>query len=83
MEHNFTRSHSDHSLFINYDKQVIVLLYVNDLVVTATTQNVIRWIRSKVYNEVEMTDLGHLRSFLVLQIDWNRMERTLHLSPTN
>ena len=51
LEHNFIRSHFDHSLFINYDKQIILLLYVDDLVVAAPTQNIISWIRSKLHNE--------------------------------
>ena len=41
LEHNFIRSHFDHSLFINYDKPIILLLYVDDLVVAAPTQNII------------------------------------------
>ena len=80
LEHNFTPSASDHSLFINYDKQVILLLYVDDLVVAAPTQNIIGWIRNKLHNEFEMTDLGPLSSFLGLEIKRNRRERTLHLS---
>ena len=32
---NFIRSESDHSLFINYNRQVILLLYVDDLVLAA------------------------------------------------
>jgi len=41
LSNNFTRSNSDHTLFINYDKQIILLPYVDDLVIAAPTQNII------------------------------------------
>ena len=82
LEYNFIRSHFDHSLFINYDKQIILLLYVDDLVVAAPTQNIISWIQSKLHNEFEMTNLGPLRTFLGIEIYRHRIERTLHLSQT-
>jgi len=79
-EHHFTRSDYDHSLFINYEKQVILLLYVDDLLLAAPTKELIGWIRNKLHDEFEMTDLGPLRNFLGLEIERNRGERTLHLS---
>ena len=79
-ENDFTRSEFDHRLFINYHKQVILLLYVDDLVVAAPTQDIISWIRNKLHVEFEMTDLGPLPTFLGLEIARNRSQRTLHLS---
>ena len=76
--HNFTRSDYDHSLFINYAKQVILLLYVDDLVVVAPNKELVVWIRQKLHDEFEMTDLGPLTSFLGLEIERNRNLRTLH-----
>ena len=66
--HNFTRSDHDHSLYINYPKQVILLLYVDDLVVAAPTRELVTWIRQKLHAEFEMTDLGPLTAFLGLEI---------------
>ena len=77
---NFVRSNSDHSLFINTERQVILLLYVDDLVLAAPTYDQINWIRYKLHIEFEMTDLGKLKSFLGLEIHRNREKRTLHLS---
>ena len=54
---SFTRSEFDHSHFINYETQVILLLYVDHLVVAAPAQNIIGWMRSKLYAEIQMTDL--------------------------
>jgi len=77
---NFTRSDFDHSLFINYEKQVILLLYVADLVVAAPTANQISWIRNKFHDEFDMTDLRPVQTFLGLEIQRNRTERTLFVS---
>ena len=78
--YNFIRSDADHSLFINYDRKVILLLYVDDLVLAAPTADQIDWIRIKLHEEFSMTDLGELKTFLGLEIERNRTRRTLHLS---
>ena len=76
---NFTRSAHDHSLYINYQKQVIILLNVDDLEVAAPTTELVHWIRQQLYNEFELTDLEPLQHFLALKIARNRQLRTLHL----
>jgi len=80
--YNFIRSESDHSLFINYQKRIILLLYVDDLVLAAPTTDLINWIREKLHQEFAMTDLGPLHSFLGLEIYPNHPLSTLHLSQT-
>jgi len=82
LSNNCTRSNSDHSLFIDYDKHIILLLYVDDLVIAAVTQNIIGWIRGRLHEEFQMTDLGLLRNLLGLEIDRKRIKRTLYLVPT-
>ena len=82
LENNFTGSHPDHSLFINYDKHVILLLYGDDLVIAAPTHNNIGWIGGRLHDEFQMTDLGPLRTFLGFDIERNRETTTLHLSHT-
>ena len=77
---NFIRSEADHSLFINYEKPVILLLYVDDLVLAAPTKELVNWIHLKLCAEFGMTDLGELRNFLSLEIKRNRSCRTLLLS---
>lgn len=79
---NFIRSASDHSLFINHDRQVILLVYVDRLMLAAPTSSQIDWIRLKLHEEFEMTDLGELRTFLGLEINRDRPKRILHLSQT-
>jgi len=78
--HDFIRSDADHSLFINYDRKVILQLYVDDLLLAAPTTLQINWIRTKLHAEFEMTDLGDLKTFLGLEINRDRTKRILHLS---
>ena len=82
LANNFICSESDHSLFINYEKPVILLLYVDDLVLAAPEAQLIAWIKNKLHEEFEMTDLGELCKFLGLEIERNHHYRTLHLSQT-
>ena len=77
---NFIRSTPDHSLFVNYEQQAILLLYVDDLVLAAPTTDKIDWIRTKLNQEFDMIDLGKLKTFQALEIDRDRARRTLYLS---
>ena len=76
----FIRSDADHSLYINYTKQVILLFYVDNLVLAAPTKDIINWVRQRLYQEFDMTDIGQLTTFLGLEIERNRPNRTLFLS---
>jgi len=82
LSNGFSRSDADHSLFIHYDRQVILLPYVDDLVLAAPTLTQIDWIRTKLNQEFEMTDLGEIQSFLGLEIERNWSCRTLFISQT-
>jgi len=80
LSNSFSRGDADHSLFIHYNPQVILLLYVDDLVLAAPTLNPIDWIRTKLNQGFDMTDRGEIHSFLGLEIVRNRSCRTLFLS---
>ena len=67
LANNFVRSDCDHSLCINYEKGVVLLLYVDDLVLAAPTKDLIDWIRTSLHQEFEMTNLGEIKSFLGLE----------------
>jgi len=77
---NFVHSLSDHSLFINYEGQLILLLYVHDVILAAPTRDQVNLIRLKLYSEFAMTDQGDLKTILGLEIYRDRKKRTLHLS---
>lgn len=70
LETSFSRCHSDN---IVYSKKVgksliILVLYVDDLILTGSDPNLINHVKSRLKKKFEMTDLGHLHYFLGLQV---------------
>eukprot|EP00253_Pinus_taeda_P005919 PITA_05919 len=66
----FSRCHSNN---IVYTKKVgksliILVLYVDDHILTGSDPNLINHVTFNLKNKFEMTDLGHLHYFLVLQV---------------
>ena len=66
----FTQSKSDHSLFIYHNKNDIafLLIYVDDIILTASSDQVRSSIISRLHSEFAMTDLGLLSSFLGISV---------------
>eukprot|EP00253_Pinus_taeda_P002122 PITA_02122 len=70
LETGFSRCHSDN---IVYTKKVgksliILVLYVDDLILTGSDPNLINHVKSNLKRKFEMTDLGYLHYFLGLQV---------------
>ena len=82
IDHGFQRSEHDHNVYIHSIFKLILLLYVDDLVITAPNSEDVSWIQTILHEEFEMTELGPLTSFLglELEIQRNRKTRMLHLS---
>ena len=72
VDHGFERSEQDHNVYIHTIFKLILLLYVDDLVITAPSLEDVNWIRSLLHEEFEMTDLGPLTVFLGIEIRRNR-----------
>jgi len=66
----FSTSSSDTSLFVLQDggATVYLLLYVDDIVLTASTPALLRRITERLHSEFAMTDLGDLHHFLGISI---------------
>ena len=66
----FTPSRSDYSLFVfNSDGKVAyLLLYVDDIVLTASYQNFLNHVISLLQHEFAMTDLGACEILVALQV---------------
>ncbi|KAG7560254.1 Ribonuclease H-like superfamily [Arabidopsis thaliana x Arabidopsis arenosa] len=78
----FIQSKADSSLFIfrkNRD-YAYLLLYVDDILLTASTTDLLQRIINKLKSEFPMTDLGKLRHFLGIKADFNA--KGLFLSQT-
>ena len=79
-EHGFYRSEEDHSLFVHENRRLIILLYVDDLILAASTQQAINWGKNELKKAFEMTELGELKTFIGLEVQRNRNLRTLKIS---
>ncbi|GKE82236.1 ribonuclease H-like domain-containing protein, partial [Tanacetum coccineum] len=66
----FSSSRCDSSLFIyqNGSEVAYLLIYVDDIVLTASSTNLLRRIISSLYKEFDMTDLGALNYFLGISV---------------
>ena len=63
IDHGFLRSEHDHNVYIHSIFKLILLLYVDDLVITAPRAEDVSWIQGILHKEFEMTELGPLTSF--------------------
>jgi len=64
-------------LYINYERRLLVLVYVDDLELAAASLPDIVWIKTMLAKALEMTDLGELSTFLELEISRDRGQRLL------
>eukprot|EP00253_Pinus_taeda_P016675 PITA_16675 len=70
LESGFSRCHSDNTVYTKkVGKSLIILvLYVDDLILTGSDPNLINHVKSSLKKKFEMTDLGQLHYFLGLQV---------------
>ncbi|KAE8810071.1 hypothetical protein D1007_13278 [Hordeum vulgare] len=76
----FQASKADSSLFFIHSRQgtAYLLLYVDDIILTATTPTFLRSIIASLHREFAMTDLGSLQHFLGINV--HHTTTGLHLS---
>eukprot|EP00253_Pinus_taeda_P007569 PITA_07569 len=69
LEFGFSRCHSDNTVYTKKAGKslIILVLYVDDLILTSSDPNLINHVKSSLKKKFEMTDLGHLHYFLGLQ----------------
>eukprot|EP00253_Pinus_taeda_P019665 PITA_19665 len=70
LETGFSRCNSDNTVYTKkVGKSLIILvLYVDDLILTGSDPNLIKHVKSNLKKKFEMTDLGNLHYFLGLQV---------------
>eukprot|EP00253_Pinus_taeda_P023838 PITA_23838 len=70
LESGFSRCHSDNTVYTKIvgNSLIILVLYVDDLILTGSDPILINHVKSSLKKKFEMTDLGHLHYFLGLQV---------------
>ena len=73
LSQNFQRCKSDPNVYIQKSNGhfIIMFLYVDDLLITGSTDTSILVINTTLHNAFEMSDLGLLKQFLGLEIEQN------------
>ena len=73
-QHGYQQAHADHTLFFKRSKEKIsiVIVYVDDIVLTGDDMVELNNIKEKLSYVFEMKDLGHLRYFLGMEIARNK-----------
>ncbi|CAI7772445.1 unnamed protein product, partial [Closterium sp. NIES-53] len=82
----FAPSTADPSLFLRTDTSLLpfyVLVYVDDLVFATVDTESLAVVKSELQKRHTCTDLGELRSYLGLQITWDRARRTITLTQSH
>ena len=68
----FTTSKSDASLFVyKAGDNMAYLLYVDDIIVTASSPALLQHVTSRLQSKFAMTDLGNLHHFLGISVTWD------------
>eukprot|EP00253_Pinus_taeda_P021389 PITA_21389 len=82
LETSFSRCHSDNTVYTKrVGKYLIILvLYVDDLILTGSDPNLINHVKSSLKNKFEMTKLGQLHYFLGLQVLQSKEGKLLYLT---
>eukprot|EP00253_Pinus_taeda_P005684 PITA_05684 len=70
LESGFSKCYSDNTVYTKKvgNSLIILVLYVDDLILTGSDPNLINHVKSSLKKKFEMTDLGHLHYFLGLQV---------------
>eukprot|EP00253_Pinus_taeda_P028663 PITA_28663 len=70
LETSFSRCHFENTVYAKKVGKclIILVLYVDDLILTGSDPNLIDNVKSSLKKKFEMTDLGHLHYFLGLQV---------------
>ncbi|CAI7928705.1 unnamed protein product [Closterium sp. NIES-54] len=81
LQHGFTRSECDSALYVltEWEKQLVLLLYVDDLLLFSDSKDLIREVKQRLGAEFAMRDLGPVMYYLGMRVDRDRANGTIHL----
>lgn len=81
----FSRSNYDYCLFSMHVNETVIyiLLYVDDLLILSKNQSLIKNVRTQLSNRFRMTDVGLIKNYLGLEIDYNPANSKVSISQEN
>ncbi|CAI7870015.1 unnamed protein product [Closterium sp. NIES-53] len=81
LQHGFARSECDSALYVlkEGEKQLVLLLYVDDLLLFSDSKDLIREVKQRLGAEFAMRDLGLVTYYLWMHVDRDRANGTIHL----
>jgi hypothetical protein len=70
LQHQYTQSNSDHSLFIKQTTNsfTVLLVYVDDVIIAGTSLHEFQYIKNISHSSFKIKDLGQLKYFLGLEV---------------
>ena len=74
-----SRLANDYCVFKNANATLFIIVYVDDLAILSDSTSAAEELLTYLESKVELKRLGDLSSFIGLQIDYSRTNRTLHL----
>ncbi|CAI7897058.1 unnamed protein product [Closterium sp. NIES-54] len=81
LQYGFAHSECDSALYVlkEGEKQLVLLLYVDDLLLFSDSKDLIREVKQRLGAEFAMRDLGPVTYYLGMHVDRDRANRTIHL----
>ncbi|CAI7865162.1 unnamed protein product [Closterium sp. NIES-53] len=81
LQQGFARSECDSALYVlkEGEKQLVLLLYVDDLLLFSDSKDLIREVKQRLGAEFTMRDLGPVTYYLGMHVDRDRAKGTIHL----
>lgn len=81
----FKRSKSDYCLYVLRDENFVVylILYVDDMMICSNCDKIIDDIKKELAREFSMKDLGSIRHFMGLNIQYNQDEGEMYIDQSN
>lgn len=76
----FTRSNHDLCLYCNVKSEIYCILFVDDLLICGPDKELIESIKSEFKIQFKMKDLGNVKRYLGIEIDFNKSTREMKLS---
>src|SRR5438046_746606 len=76
----FDQTYSDPCVYINKKTDIIIAMWVDDLIIFGKDMASINDLKAQLNEEYEMKDLGELKYFLGIQVHHDRERKIIHIS---